>query len=136
MLDGNLGRAVIKISVVAVRGFFTHKKRWRRRSTRENSIRISSRWLKKGRFLAHRSLARSKDETEIRAGEGIGRKSRNHRATRRHFSAEDKIRFVLEGLRGKECIVELMAADRWRRPPRRRVPARSGFICPLSIRTW
>ena len=36
-----------------------------------------------------------------------------HRATRRHFSAEDKIRIVLEGLRGKECIVELMAADRW-----------------------
>ena len=41
------------------RGFFTRKNRWRRRSTRENSIRISSRWLKKGRFLAHRSLARS-----------------------------------------------------------------------------
>jgi transposase len=34
------------------------------------------------------------------------------RATRRHFSAEDKIRIVL-GLRGKERIVELMAADRW-----------------------
>src|ERR1700720_1387254 len=28
------------------------------------------------------------------------------RATRRHFSAEDKIRIVLEGLRGEESIVE------------------------------
>ena len=29
------------------------------------------------------------------------------RATRRHFSAEDKIRIVLEGLRGDESIAEL-----------------------------
>jgi transposase-like protein len=29
------------------------------------------------------------------------------RATRRHFSAEDKIRIVLEGLRGEEGISEL-----------------------------
>jgi transposase len=29
------------------------------------------------------------------------------RATRRHFSAEDKIRIVLEGLRGEESIEEL-----------------------------
>jgi transposase len=29
------------------------------------------------------------------------------RATRRHFSAEDKIRIVLEGLRGEESIAEL-----------------------------
>ena len=29
------------------------------------------------------------------------------RATRRHFSAEDKIRIVLEGLRGEEGIAEL-----------------------------
>jgi hypothetical protein len=32
--------------------------------------------LKKGGFLVHRSLSRSEDETEIRAGEGIGRKGR------------------------------------------------------------
>ena len=32
---------------------------------------------------------------------------RIRRATRRHFSAEDKIRIVLEGLRGEECIAEL-----------------------------
>src|SRR3984893_13660626 len=29
------------------------------------------------------------------------------RATRRHFSAEDKIRIVLEGLRGEESVAEL-----------------------------
>jgi hypothetical protein len=29
------------------------------------------------------------------------------RATRRHFSAEDNIRIMLEGLRGEESIVEL-----------------------------
>ena len=29
------------------------------------------------------------------------------RATRRHFSAEDKIRIVLEGLRGEASIAEL-----------------------------
>ena len=30
-----------------------------------------------------------------------------HRATRRHFSAEDKIRIVLDGLRGDDSIAEL-----------------------------
>jgi transposase len=30
------------------------------------------------------------------------------RATRRHFSAEDKIRIVLEGLRGDDSIAELL----------------------------
>ena len=29
------------------------------------------------------------------------------RVTRRHFSAEDKIRIVLDGLRGKDSIAEL-----------------------------
>ena len=29
------------------------------------------------------------------------------RATRRHFSAEDKIRVVLDGLRGEDSIAEL-----------------------------
>lgn len=29
------------------------------------------------------------------------------RATRRHYSAEDKIRIVLEGLRGDDSIAEL-----------------------------
>lgn len=31
------------------------------------------------------------------------------RATRRHFSAEDKIRIVLEGLRGDDSIAECAA---------------------------
>ena len=30
-----------------------------------------------------------------------------HRRTRRHYSAEDKIRIVLEGLRGEDSIAEL-----------------------------
>jgi hypothetical protein len=34
------------------------------------------------------------------------------RATRRHFSAEENIRIVLEGLRGKESIAELYAGAR------------------------
>jgi transposase len=65
--------------------------------------------LKKGGFLAHRSLSRSEDETEIRAGEGTGGKVVKdiRRATRRQFSAEEKIRIVLEGLRGEESIAEL-----------------------------
>src|SRR3546814_19666831 len=33
------------------------------------------------------------------------------RATRRHFSAEDKIRIVLEGLRGEDSIAELCCQD-------------------------
>ena len=34
------------------------------------------------------------------------------RATRRHFSAEDKIRVVLEGLRGEDSIAELCRRER------------------------
>ena len=33
------------------------------------------------------------------------------RATRRHFSAEDKIRIVLEGLRGEGSIAELRGRE-------------------------
>src|SRR3546814_5484291 len=33
------------------------------------------------------------------------------RATRRHFSAEDKIRIVLEGLRAEDSIAELCGKD-------------------------
>ena len=43
---------------------------------------------------------------------GLGQAAQNDarfggRATRRHFSAEDKIRIVLEGLRGEDSIAEL-----------------------------
>ena len=33
------------------------------------------------------------------------------RATRKHYSAEDKIRIVLEGLRGEDSIVEILCAQ-------------------------
>jgi transposase-like protein len=56
--------------------------------------------LRKGRFLAHLGLSRSEDETEIRTGERTG-------DAMRRFSAEDKIRIVLEGLRGEDSIAEL-----------------------------
>jgi hypothetical protein len=37
------------------------------------------------------------------------------RKTRRRFSAEEKIRIVLEGLRGKESIATLAPKRAWRR---------------------
>jgi transposase len=53
--------------------------------------------------------ARSEDETEFQAGEATGGRCNQdiRRATRRLFSAEEKIRVVLEGLRGEESIAEL-----------------------------
>ena len=53
--------------------------------------------------------ARREDETEIRARKSTGRTSAEGypRQTRRQFSAEEKIRIVLEGLRGEESISEL-----------------------------
>ena len=73
------------------------------------------------------------------------------RKTRRHFSAEDKIRIVLEGLRGDDSIAELCRqealADRPSRPRRvwNRIPKKVhdqiiGWgrmylgVYPLSIR--
>lgn len=35
------------------------------------------------------------------------------RATHRHFSAEDKIRIVLDGLRGEDSIAELCRKGGW-----------------------
>ena len=53
--------------------------------------------------------ARSEDETEIRAGKAPAEDAIKdiRRATRRQYSAEEKIRVVLEGLRGEESIAEL-----------------------------
>jgi transposase-like protein len=51
--------------------------------------------LRYGGFLAHRNRKESEDEPEIL------------RATRKHHSAEDKIRIALEGLRGEESIAGL-----------------------------
>ena len=58
------------------------------------------------------------------------------RATRRHFSAEDKIRIVLEGLRGEDSIAELCRREgivqnlyyRWSKDFWR--PARSAWLRP------
>ena len=52
--------------------------------------------------------ARSEDETETRAGKAAGgRRDQEHSARDAStFSAEEKIRVVLEGLRGEESIAE------------------------------
>ncbi len=47
----------------------------------------------------------SKSTTAKRPAEQVIKDIR--RATRRHFSAEDKIRIVLDGLRGEDSIAEL-----------------------------
>jgi transposase len=60
--------------------------------------------------LAHRSSIKgSEDETENRAADTCGRKTIKdiRRATRKHHSAEEKIRIVLEGLRGEDSIAAL-----------------------------
>ena len=48
---------------------------------------------------------RQRDKQAPQSAEETVREIR--RATRRHFSAEEKIRIVLEGLRGEESIAEL-----------------------------
>ena len=65
--------------------------------------------LKKGEFLAHRNVHRSEDETANRSLKEPAEKVVQdiRRATRKHYSAEDKIRIVLEGLRGEDSIAEL-----------------------------
>ncbi len=65
--------------------------------------------MRKGGFLAHRSHTRSADETEIRDTERVSEQvvKNIRRATRKHYSAEDKIRIVLDGLRGEYSIAEL-----------------------------
>jgi transposase len=52
---------------------------------------------------------RSEDETENGARERAGDRGRQEHPSRarRHFSAEDEIRIVLEGLRGEDSIAEL-----------------------------
>ena len=43
--------------------------------------------------------------TKMTPGEQVAKDIR--RSTRRHFSAEDKIRIVLDGLRGEDSIAEI-----------------------------
>src|SRR5262245_3410160 len=54
------------------------------------------------------------------------------RATRRHHSAEEKIRIVLEGLRGEDSIAETVCFQRWIRctPPS---PRPGGAAYPRSL---
>jgi len=47
----------------------------------------------------------TKSSTAMKPAEQVVKDIR--RAARRHFSAEDKIRIVLEGLRGEDSIAEL-----------------------------
>jgi hypothetical protein len=65
--------------------------------------------LKKRGFLARHSLSRIEDGTEIRVDEGAGSKDCEtyRRAMRQKFSAEEKLRIVLQGLRGEESIADL-----------------------------
>jgi hypothetical protein len=65
--------------------------------------------LRNGEFLVYRSLSVREDETETRpnqrAGETVVKEIR--RAARKHYFAEEKVRIVLEGLRGEDSIAEL-----------------------------
>ena len=65
--------------------------------------------LKKGVFLAHRNVHRSEDETAFQFAKDPAEKVVKdiRRATRKQYSAEEKIRIVLEGLRGEDSIAEL-----------------------------
>jgi transposase len=65
--------------------------------------------LLKGGFLAHRNRQgvkmSQKSDSPKPSSERLVRDIR--RATRRHYSAEEKIRIVLDGLRGEHSIAEL-----------------------------
>ena len=65
--------------------------------------------MRKGEFAAHRNPEEGHDETARQAGsaERGGSRQGYSASHRRHFSAEEKIRIVLEGLRGEDSIAEL-----------------------------
>lgn len=68
-------------------------------------------WLTRGKecFWHIAAPSRSVDETEIRdTGDNVRAGCERHpRATRKHHSAEEKIKIVLDGLRGEYSIAEL-----------------------------
>jgi hypothetical protein len=67
--------------------------------------------LNNGGFLAHRNPKESEDGPEILRPTHAGARRKAgrdiRRTTRKHHSAEDKIRIVLEGLRGEESIANI-----------------------------
>src|SRR3954452_24654891 len=65
--------------------------------------------LNKGEFLAHRKFIGAKMRQQTRPLKEPAEKVVQdiRRATRKHYSAEEKIRIVLEGLRGEDSIAEL-----------------------------
>src|SRR5215467_15677279 len=65
--------------------------------------------LRKEGFLAHLYRGRSGMGSKIdgRSDEAEKAVRDIRRATRRHFSAEDKIRIVIAGLRGEDSVAEL-----------------------------
>ena len=69
--------------------------------------------LKKGEFLAHRDVHGNEDEIANLIIEGPAEKVVEdiRRATRKHYSAEEKIRIVLEGLRGEDSAAELCRCE-------------------------
>jgi hypothetical protein len=68
--------------------------------------------LRKGRFLAHSSRLKERDGAEIQKSGPVKEPTEQlekeiRRATRRQFSADEKICIVLGGLRGEDSIAEL-----------------------------
>jgi transposase-like protein len=65
--------------------------------------------LRSGGFLAHRSDEGNEDEPEIERVERRhrGNRARHPAADAQQYSAEEKIRIVVAGLRGEDSIAEL-----------------------------
>jgi hypothetical protein len=77
--------------------------------SRFNTCETKTDGLRNGGFLAHRSpqgaKMRQKSNSTSASSETLVRNIR--RATRKHHAAEEKIRIVLDGLRGETSIAEL-----------------------------
>jgi hypothetical protein len=68
--------------------------------------------LNKGGFLVHRSNTENRNETEIRNTRFVGTSCKRHPSgDAKQYSAEGKIRIVLDGLRGEYTIVELCRCE-------------------------
>ena len=61
------------------------------------------------KIMKNRRTAPAKPVTTKAPAEQVVKDIR--RATRRHFSAEDKIRIVLDGLRGEDSIAEIFRKE-------------------------